>query len=356
MTHQKTIPLFKTIVGSNAYGTNIETSDIDIKGVYIQNPFDVGSFIYQPQQIIDKDTIFWEIQRFLELACSSNPTVLELLFSPKRCILEKHPLFDIILQNRYLFLTKQCKNSFLGYARQQIYKAKGLNKKMNWESEKTERKKPIDFCKFLWFGKNDIRISNKIDIITLSTLTHQLAITKIDNTKQLYKLWYIRDYDFSYKLNPFCNNDELLVSALPKNIDASVLAIIQYDLDGFQKHCREYNQYQTWLKERNEERYVDVNNHNQKIDGKNIMHCVRLMETAKDIVEKGDLIVERPNAKELLKIRQGYYNLQELIDKLNKYFREIEQLFDNSNLPDSIDKNLINTLLIDIRKKSLKLF
>lgn len=348
--------LFKTIVGSNAYGTNIETSDVDIKGVYLQNPFDAASFSYQEQQILDKDTTFWELQRFLELACSSNPTVLELLFSPERCILEKHPLFDLILQNRHLFLTKECKNSFLGYARQQIYKAKGLNKKINWESEKIERKKPIDFCKFLWLGENDIRVSNRLDIITPAAMNYQFAITKIDNTKQLYKLWCITDYDFSYKINPFCNNDDLLTTALPENINACVSAIIQYDLDGFQRHCREYNQYQTWLKERNEQRYVDVNNHGQKIDGKNMMHCMRLIETARDIAEKENLIVERPNASELLKIRRGEYNLQELIDKSDQYFEEIEQAFNNSDLPDSIDRTAVNNLLITIRKESLNYF
>lgn len=367
---KKQIILFKTIVGSNAYGTNTETSDVDIKGVYLQNPFNAASFSYNPQQIIDKDTTFWEIQRFLELACSSNPTVLELLFSPERCILEKHPLFDIILQNRYIFLTKECKNSFLGYARQQIHKAKGLDKKINWESERIIRKTPIDFCKFLWFGYN---VYDKPTVIPTehiwwnqcgNTLNSRLqtefwfhALTKINDMKQLYMLWLIKESPNKIKwFKGLCNNDDLLLSPIPQEYMKNPAAIVQYDLDGFQRHCREYQQYQTWLKERNEQRYVDVNKHGQKIDGKNMMHCIRLIETAKDIAEKGELIVERPNAQELLKIRHGEYNLQELIDKSDQCFEEIEQAFNNSNLPDSIDRTAVNNLLITIRKESLKYF
>jgi hypothetical protein len=76
---------------------------------------------------------------------SNNPTVLELLNSPEDCVVKKHPLFDLILDNKHKFITKVCKNSFGGYAIQQIKKAKGLNKKLNWESDKIIRKDILDF-------------------------------------------------------------------------------------------------------------------------------------------------------------------------------------------------------------------
>jgi hypothetical protein len=71
---------------------------------------------------------------------SNNPTVLELLNTPEECILYKHPVFDMILNDRDNFLSKKCANSFGGYARQQIGKAKGQNKKQNWEKDKVTRK------------------------------------------------------------------------------------------------------------------------------------------------------------------------------------------------------------------------
>lgn len=349
--------LLKTIVGSQAYKTATPNSDIDIKGIYIQNIFDVSSFNYKPQIIPDKDTTYFEIKRFLELASSANPTILELMWMPERCIQVKDPLFiKYIESNRNVFLTKQCANSFMGYAYQQIHKAKGLDKKMNWEQDRITRKKPIDFCKFIWLPdwkyKKDIRLSNKIDIVKSDWFNEEFyVLTKIDNIKQLYKLWSIH-MPIQQWANPLYNDNDLLTSAIPENIDAQLLAIVQYDLDGFQKHCREYKQYQIWLKERNESRYVDVQNHGQKIDGKNLMHCFRLIDMAKEIVTKHKIIVERPNYQELLDIRYGKYDLNSLINKAEDKIYEIKELFNNSDLPETVDKEFINNILVNIRKEN----
>lgn len=338
-----------TIVGSKAYGTDTPESDTDLKGVYIQHPLEVLSYNeYVAQELPDKDTTYWEVRRFIELLCKSNPTVLELLFSPEDCILEKHPLFNILLENKHIFLTKKCVDSFVGYAKQQIYKAKGLNKKMNWENERIERKLPIDFCKFI-----DATTSIKLnDFLKTTKYPENFFFTKIDNTKQLYRLWYtVKDYK-----KPLCNNDDLLLTAIPENAMPVSYGIVQYDLDGFQTHCREYNAYQVWLKERNESRYVDVKNHGQKIDGKNMLHCMRLIEMAKELAETGTLNVRRPNAKELLKIRKGEYDLQELINKTDQLVVEVEEAFKKSSLPDHIDLNAVNQLLKTIRTESIKYF
>lgn len=39
------------------------------------------------------------------------------------------------------------------------------------------------------------------------------------------------------------------------------------------------------LAERNTQRYVDIQNHGQKIDGKNMLHCIRLLQCANDILK-----------------------------------------------------------------------
>lgn len=152
---------------------------------------------------------------------------------------------------------------------------------------------------------------------------------------------------------PLCNDDDLIMTAIPEDVDALLLAIVQYDLDGFQAHCREYNAYQTWLKERNEQRYVDVENHGQKIDGKNLMHCYRLIQMAREIATEHKLIIERPNRQELLDIRHGKYDLQSLLTKAEDQIEEIKELFKHSDLPDNVNKDVVNNILIDIRKEDL---
>lgn len=233
-------------MGSQAYGTATPNSDIDIKGVYIQSVYDVASLYNYKQQIMpDKDTTHYEIKRFLELAGSANPTILELMWMPDRCIQVKNPLWiKYIENNRNLFLTKQCCNSFMGYAYQQLYKAQGLNKKMNWEQDRITRKKPIDFCK--WIGGDWSGIGYcKLDDLDAEDTT--LGLTKIDNLKQIYNLWWVkRKYQKEVQLKGICNNDDLLLSIIPENREClEHFGFIQYDLDGFQAHCREYNQYQT---------------------------------------------------------------------------------------------------------------
>jgi len=146
------IPLYLVIRGSHAYGTNIPTSDTDYSGVFVQNLDSILGMSYVEQINDDKnDIVIYELRRFLELLAKNNPTILELLNTPEDCIIYKHPLFDKILDNRDSFLTKICANSFGGYARQQIGKAKGQNKKQNWEKDKVTRKDILNHNLFNYF-------------------------------------------------------------------------------------------------------------------------------------------------------------------------------------------------------------
>ena len=90
--------IFKAIVGSQAYGTNTVGSDTDFKGVYVQPTHELVGFGYKEQIEVSKDECYYEVRRFLQLLKSANPTMLELLFMPEDCIIEKHPAFDLILQ------------------------------------------------------------------------------------------------------------------------------------------------------------------------------------------------------------------------------------------------------------------
>jgi predicted nucleotidyltransferase len=71
------IPLYLTVRGSNAYGTNIPTSDIDFAGVFIQSHDDILGNKYL-EQINDStnDTVIYELRRFFELCGTNNPNIL----------------------------------------------------------------------------------------------------------------------------------------------------------------------------------------------------------------------------------------------------------------------------------------
>jgi predicted nucleotidyltransferase len=180
-------PLLIVIRGSQAYGTATPTSDTDYAGVYIQTEADIYGTAYK-EQINDSknDTVFYEIKRFLQLTASNNPTILELLNTPEDCIIYKDPIFDLILERKDEFISKVCANSFGGYAIQQIKKARGQDKKQNWEKGKVTRKDVLDFCYVIegeksipWKEWNSGRFDEKF-----------IGAVNVPNARDLYALYY----------------------------------------------------------------------------------------------------------------------------------------------------------------------
>jgi hypothetical protein len=81
---------------------------------------------------------------------------------------------------------------------------------------------------------------------------------------------------------------------------------------------------------------------------------MRLIQMSREIAEGKGIIVRRSNAKELISIRKGEVDLQTLIDKVEKEIVEIDKLFEESNLPDMVNNQLIHNLIVKIRKQIYK--
>jgi predicted nucleotidyltransferase len=370
--------LFETIVGSQAYGTQTPTSDIDKKFVYILPQDYILGTGYVEQINVDKDYVGWEIKRFLELMGSNNPTVLELLNSPEDCIVSKHPLFDMIIEHKDDFITKICKDSFGGYARQQIKKAKGLDKKQNWEKDKVTRKDVLDFV-YVIEGEKSIpwkvwntRYNEKFcGVVNVPNARDLYAVyfdvdanncfnEKIpEHMREAAKAWRKEEGEsmgFGYKglvktgegANA-AESNQLRLSSIPKG--QTPICNVIYNKDGYTMHCKDYKEYQEWLENRNEARYVETQEHGQRIDGKNMMHCMRLIRMAQEIGAGKGIIVRRPDAQELLSIRRGEVDLTNLIEMADQAIEEMDSIFDNSDLPKKVNPELVNNLLVKIRKE-----
>jgi len=81
------------------------------------------------------------------------------------------------------------------------------------------------------------------------------------------------------------------------------------------------------------------------------MHCIRLINMAKEI-GRGDGIQVRRNDREyLLSIRKGEFDLESLIKEAEESIIEMDNIFDDSGLPNKVNMDLINALLIKIRKE-----
>lgn len=341
--------IFKAVVGSQSYGTSTPTSDIDHKGVYMQSFDDLISFNYKEQYEVGKDECYYEVRRFIQLLQTANPTVLELLYSPHDCIITTSPQFELIRQVRDKFLTKQCLNSFGGYAVAQIKKARGLDKKMNWEQNRVERKTPIDFCYVVTpIGTRNLRDWLKYQ---KGDEIHQenYGVAALNNARDLYFLHYdIGKVGYRGILNDDETSTELRMSSIPSEYCTNGV-VMSYNKDGYMKHCKDFRQYNEWLKNRNTQRYVDTGNHGQQIDGKNLLHCRRLLDMAIEIANEETISVRRPNADYLLKIRKGEVPLDEIINEAERDIKGLDWIYQESSLPESVDKEFVNELLLKIR-------
>lgn len=74
------------------------------------------------------------------------------------------------------------------------------------------------------------------------------------------------------------------------------------------------------------------------------------MSMAREIAEGKGINVRRDDAEYLISIRRGAVDLQTLIDEVESEIVEIDKLFEESDLPDSVDQKFVDNLLIKIRK------
>jgi uncharacterized protein len=345
---EKGLLLFKAIAGSQAYGTNTPTSDEDIRFVYILPMEDILGVNYKEQvSESQNDVMGYEVKRFLELLEMNNPNTIEFLNMPDDCVLYKHPLFDYILEHKNKFITKKLRNSLAGYARQQIQKATGQDKKMNWDKQRVTRKTPLDFCYVNW-ANGSIPLKKYLERMNLTQ--ERCGLTAVDHMKDMYYLYYDAVNTLGYKgiVQSEEKSNDISLSSIPKYEEH--LRMVYYNKDGYSMHCKDYREYEEWLEKRNMQRWTESQVHGQMIDGKNMMHCIRLIRMAKESATGQGIIVRRPDAEFLKTIRKGEVNLSELLETCTQEVKEIDELFKTCDLPDSVDKELIHDILVYIRK------
>ena len=126
--------IYEVIAGSWAYNTAIEgQSDIDIRGIYINDPSEYLGLSTPSNQIGDEkhDVTYFSLKRFFELARTANPNIIELLWMPEDVVRIQTPVMDKLIENRRLFISKKAFHTHAAYALSQIKKAKGQNKMVN---------------------------------------------------------------------------------------------------------------------------------------------------------------------------------------------------------------------------------
>lgn len=334
--------IYECLSGSKAYGLDLPSSDTDIKGIYVL-PQRLYYGLDKPLQLSNEsnDTVYYELERAVELLLKSNPTVLEMLFTPADKVLYRHPLMDRLDPAR--FLSKACKDTFAGYARGQIQKARGLNKKIVNPVEK-ERKAVPDFC-YVPYRQGSVPVQKWLESRGLRQ--ENCGLAAIPHITDGYGLYYSPVAGFYKGIVQKASSNDISLSSIP--VGEEPLAVMFYNKDGYTKYCRDYKEYWDWVEKRNNERYDNNIAHGKNYDSKNLMHTFRLLDMAEDIAAHSTIRVTRPNREELLAIRRGEYEYDELIKMAGEKISRIEQLFENSTLPYAPDETYANEVLWEIR-------
>ena len=379
--------LYEYIRGSHLYGLNNEDSDIDTSGVYVCTRDELfGCFGYKPQVTDSRhDNTWYEIGELIRLLLKSNPTVLESLFVPKdKVIGDIHPLMQMVIDNRNQFISKQCFNPFFGYAKSQIEKARGLNKKI--VNPVTERLSPYDFI-YTFKGQGSTKFSDWLDNRSL----HQefCGLVNVPNMHDIYGVYYdfgahtaaFPDWRSDDKFLSFCQDyyserdritvierlsqivpigyrgvikkdakaDEIRLSSIDDK-HTRPMCFISYNQSGYSTHCRQYSEYQEWVSNRNPKRYES--NLDKNYDSKNMMHCFRLMHMAAEIAEGRGVILQRTEDRQfLMDVRNHKFEYEEIIEMLERDKERMNQLMELSIIREKIDTDFVNDLMIEIRKQ-----
>lgn len=131
--------IFESVVGSHLYNLNIGTSDVDKMGLF-RLPKSSFISLQSPSQEVEAnkgDHKLFELKKFMTLAAQCNPTICQLLYIPEKFILKTSDIYNELIRNKGLFVSKKAYYTYTGYAYAQIKKARGQNKKVNKMDELT---------------------------------------------------------------------------------------------------------------------------------------------------------------------------------------------------------------------------
>ena len=390
--------LYEYVRGSHLYNLNTPESDVDTSGVYIATKDSIlGIGVdYQPQVSDSRhDNTWFEVGELCRLLLKSNPTVLESLFIPEdKMVVKPHPVLDELFANRNELITKQCFNPFVGYAIQQIHKARGLNKKI--VNPVYERLTPFDFA-YTFYKQGSTKIKDWLDNRGLNK--DFCGLVHIPNMHDTYGVYYdwgahfeangIKtyedfkkselDYNFAYNFYGFGGVDEcedfigekwfeenkavkhyrgMCLENATDMRGSSVskgerpLCHMVYNESGFKDHCKKYKEYKEWEQNRNPKRYES--NLDKNYDSKNMCHTVRLLHMGYEIATGNGIILDREKAGDkefLMNIRNHRYEYDELMEIVEEDKKKLDKAIAESTIKEKINVDLINDVLIKMRKK-----
>lgn len=302
--------------GSLSYGSNLpeKPGDVDMRGVFMESPYEIIGAKPNPQKVVDDetDTVMYSFNRIVELLLENNPNTIEMLGTRPDHRFIVNSLGQRLIDERKMFLSKRCIQSFNGYASDQLRR-----------------------------------------------LENSLARDRLSEERKAYHVMKsmeksMNSFDTQFALNPH-GEAKLFVD---KNAEGNPEIFIDIDYKRFP--VREFNSFMNVLT--NVYRAYNKQNHrnNKKDDehmDKHAMHLMRLYYMGIDILEKGEIITFREKEQELFReVRRGKFRKADgtYDDAFFDWKREQEARFEyaakHTELPDVADPEWVNEFKFECNK------
>lgn len=329
--------------GSHAYGTNIETSDKDYRGIALGLPEHyVGYEVFTQDVKKDPDLTIFEVKKFIHLASQCNPNVLEILFVDKSDILDCSAAGETLLAYRDLFVTKRARHTFSGYAAAQLKRIRAHYRWLKNPPKKAPERSEFNLPERTLIPADQLaaaqaNIRKQLDSWSLDFLDDLEPSTRLAITGKIA--------DYLSEIQVSMDENAWIGAARMVGYNDNFILLLDRERK-YETAKREWINYNTWLKERNPTRAALEAKFGY--DTKHGMHLVRLLRMAREILTTNKVIVKRPDAEELLSIRNGAWSYEKLVEWADKEDKALQEVSKLSSLPNSPDIKKIGNLLTHI--------
>ena len=311
--------MFLTLGGSYAYGTNVEGSDVDIRGCALNRKEEILTGQNFEQFVNEEtDTTIYAFNKLMKLLLNCNPNTIELLGCRPEHYLYVSKVGLELLDNRDMFLSKRCIQSFGGYSYSQLR-----------------------------------RLDNKAVRTVEQEAREQHILNSIRNASDSYKERFLEVPEDSIRLYIDKSDQEEYDSEIFMDVH-----LIHYPLRDYKGMWSDMNNI---VKD-----YAKIGRRNTRAAehgklAKHMMHLVRLYLMCMDILDKGEIITYREKDLPLLmSIRNGDY-LDENDQPIPSFFELVETLQADleisktkTYLPEKPDMDRINRFVMDVNERVVR--
>ncbi len=369
--------IFLILSGSRSYGINNEDSDYDYRGIAIPP---LSSYIgivpkfeqtgdgeglkhvwkNYPEGLVqpEADMQVFDIVKFIRLAAECNPSIIEILFTDPKFFIKKHPIMDKLLENKHLFLSKQVKARFCGYAASQLGRIKRHKRWLDNPPKEAPNRADYGLPEYKLLsldqiGAADALIKKELNEFMIEQ-TDLPEHTKIELNNSLGRMmravWSAISPDKIYPCGDgqkFASTEDALYEAVAEEqgFSTNFIEVLKAEKK-YRAAKQEWNSYQTWLKDRNPARAEIEKKYG--FDRKHAVHLVRLTRMAREILETGEVLVHRPDAEELKAIRHGAWSYEQIVEFSEKEDLALIEIAKNSKLPKIPQMNKIQDLAFEM--------